>query len=148
MMGPVPVITTAYDAVKTDGAASWPGTQLPDSLVVPDRPTITYNYTEPVQDSVGTYNQATGTSYIPFVEGEMVEVVVQNTLALNGKAEMHSWHLHGHSFYVVGSGSGVFDESTDPTSYNLVNPVRRDTMTVLPYGWTAIRVSQKSESKS
>jgi laccase len=146
MMGPVPIITAAYDAVTTDGAESWPGTQLSDSFVVPDKPTNIYNYSEPVQDSVGTYNQATGPSYIPFVEGEMVEVVLQNTLTLKGVAEMHSWHLHGHSFYVVGSGSGVFDENTDPASYNLVNPVRRDTMTVLPYGWTAIRVSQNSES--
>lgn len=48
-------------------------------------------------------------------------------------------HLHGHSFYNVGFGFGVFDESTDPQSYNLIDPVRRDTVAVLPLGWAAIR---------
>ena len=138
-MGPTPVITVAYDAVTTDGAVPWPGTQLRDSLVVPDKPPTTYNYTAPVQDLVGEYNDATGSSYFPLVEGELVEIVMQNTLALNGKAEMHTWHLHGHSFYVVGYGFGIYDENTDPASYNLVNPVRRDTNVVLPFGWTAIR---------
>lgn len=89
---------------------------------------------------MGTFNGETGPSYIPLVEGEVVEIVLQNTLALNGVAEMHTWHLHGHSFWVVGSGVGIFDENTDPDSYNLLNPVRRDTATVLPYGWTALRV--------
>jgi len=139
--GPAPMITVAYDAVTADGAISWPGTQLPGSFLVPDKPPTAFNYTAPVQDSVGTYNEVSGPSYIPLVEGELVEIVMQNTLALNGKAEMHSWHLHGHSFYVVGFGFGNFDENTDPASYNLVDPVRRDTNVVLPYGWTAIRVS-------
>lgn len=109
------------------------------SLILYISPTP-YNYTAPVQDSVGTFNGATGPSYIPFVEGEYVEVVLQNTLPLNKKPDMHSWHLHGHGFWVVGRGSGNFDENTDPASYNLVNPVRRDTATLLPYGWTVIRV--------
>lgn len=87
------------------------------------------------------YNGDRGFSYISLTENEVVEVVLQNALALNGVAEMHSWHLHGHPFYVVGYGFGTFDEETDPKSYNLVNPVRRDTVSLLPLGWTAIRVS-------
>ena len=136
-----PIVTTAYDAVTADGAASWPDTELPGTIVVPEKPPTTWNYSEPLQDSVGEYNGDRGPSYIALTEGEVVEVVLQNVLALNEVAEMHSWHLHGHSFYVVGSGFGTYDEETDPASYNLENPVRRDTVTVLPYGWTAIRVS-------
>ena len=41
--------------------------------------------------------------------------------------------------WVVGHGTGNWDESAI-ASYNLVNPVRRDTATLLPYGWTVIRV--------
>jgi len=52
---------------------------------------------------------------------------------------MHSFHLHGHSFYVVGMGNGTFDEKNDVGTYNLVNPVRRDTLALLPLGWTAFR---------
>lgn len=98
-----------------------------------------YNYSAPVQDSVGTFLGATGPSYLPFTEGEYVEVVLQNTLPLNKKADMHSWHLHGHGHWVVGHGTGNWDESAI-SSYNLDNPVRRDTATLLPHGWTVIRV--------
>ena len=64
---------------------------------------------------------------------------MQNALALNGAAEYHGWHLHGHSFWLVGQGNGTFDPATDPANYNLVNPVFRDTVALLPYGWTAVR---------
>jgi hypothetical protein len=64
---------------------------------------------------------------------------MQNARALNNVTEMHPWHLHGYAFYVIGMGDGVFDEATDPDTYNLVNPIRRDTFTLLPNGWTAIR---------
>ena len=140
-MSKVPLITQAYDAVASDSENAWPDTIIPGTVVVPDKPPNTWNYTEPVQDSVGIYNGDRGFSYISLTENEVVEVVLQNALALNGVAEMHSWHLHGHPFYVVGYGFGTFDEETDPKSYNLVNPVRRDTVSLLPLGWTAIRVS-------
>ena len=29
----------------------------------------------------------------------VVDVVLQNTVALNNKSEMHPWHLHGHDFW-------------------------------------------------
>lgn len=138
-MGKEPIITSVYDAVNVKGSASWPELDVPGTVVVPDRPPTPWNYTERVQDSVGIYNGNRGPSYIPLTEGEVVEVVLQNARALNGVPEMHTWHLHGHQFYVVGSGFGSFDETVDTESYNLVNPVKRDTVTVLPLGWTAIR---------
>lgn len=63
---------------------------------------------------------------------------MQNARALNNVTEMHPWHLHGFSFFVVGMGDGGYEE-TSPSTYNLVNPIRRDTFTLLPNGWTAIR---------
>ena len=57
---------------------------------------------------------------------------------------MHPWHLHGYSFFVVAMGDGVFNEETDTAKYNLVNPIRRDTFTLLPNGWTAIRFRAKN----
>jgi len=140
-MSKTPLVTQAYDAVTSKGQKSWPDTIIPGTVVVPEVPPNPFNYTEPVQDSVGIFNGDRGFSYIPLTENEVVEVVLQNARALNGVAEMHSWHLHGHPFYVVGYGFGTFDEASDPKSYNLINPVRRDTVAVLPLGWTAIRVS-------
>jgi hypothetical protein len=32
------MITLAYDAVTTDGALQWPGTKIPGTLIVPDKP--------------------------------------------------------------------------------------------------------------
>ncbi|KAG6853590.1 hypothetical protein C0991_002996 [Blastosporella zonata] len=49
-----------------------------------------------------------------------------------GDGGPHPWHLHGHSFWVVRSGTS--------TSYNWKNPVRRDTVdTGLDDGETTIR---------
>ncbi|KAL7541771.1 hypothetical protein ACHAWF_007015 [Thalassiosira exigua] len=134
-----PLILSAYEAVHAEGASAWPDTEVPGTVLVPEQPPTPWDYTKPVQDSVGEYNGNRGPSYIPLTEGEVVEVVMQNARALNGVPEMHSWHLHGHSFYVVGFGFGTFDEATDPAYYNLENPVRRDTVALLPLGWTAIR---------
>lgn len=43
----------------------------------------------------------------------------------------HPIHLHGHDFYIVGTGPGVWDGST--AGLNFDNPTRRDTAT-LPAG--------------
>lgn len=43
----------------------------------------------------------------------------------------HPIHLHGHDYYIVGRGTGVWDGST--TGLNFNNPTRRDTAT-LPSG--------------
>jgi len=134
-----PLILSAYEAVNAKGALPWPDTVIPGTVVVPDRPLTAWNYTERVQESVGEFLETSGPSVIHLTKGEVVEIVLQNARALNGVAEMHSWHLHGHKFYVVGSGFGTFNESTDPLYYNLINPIKRDSTSVLPLGWTALR---------
>jgi laccase len=44
--------------------------------------------------------------------GEAVEIVFQGTNI--GNAENHLMHLHGFSFYLVGTGYGNFDNVTSP----------------------------------
>jgi hypothetical protein len=44
---------------------------------------------------------------------------------------VHPVHLHGHDFYVLGKGTGVWNG--DKSSLQFVNPPRRDT-SVLPAG--------------
>ncbi|PWZ13214.1 L-ascorbate oxidase [Zea mays] len=72
--------------------------------------------------------------------GSVVDVVLQNAnmLAPN-KSETHPWHLHGHDFWVLGYGIGRFDPAVHPASYNLKDPVLKNTVAVHPYGWTALR---------
>ncbi|KAJ3700539.1 hypothetical protein LUZ61_004244 [Rhynchospora tenuis] len=81
---------------------------------------------------------------------QTVDVSMYITLAVNKKqyptggtnilgAENHPMHLHGHIFYVVGSGFGNFNNQTDPLSYNLVDPPRGSTIGVPKNGWATIR---------
>uniref|UniRef100_A0A0E0BAW4 Laccase n=1 Tax=Oryza glumipatula TaxID=40148 RepID=A0A0E0BAW4_9ORYZ len=66
--------------------------------------------------------------------GTVVEVVFQDL-----SSENHPMHLHGFAFYVVGRGSGTFDERRDQTTYNLVDPPLQNTVSVPKSVWAAIR---------
>lgn len=48
----------------------------------------------------------------------------------------HPIHLHGHDFYILGSGPGVWDGSS--TGLNFANPTRRDTATLPAGGYLLI----------
>ncbi|KAJ9658718.1 laccase, multicopper oxidase, benzenediol:oxygen oxidorectuctase [Coniosporium apollinis] len=50
----------------------------------------------------------------------------------------HPIHLHGHDFYVLGSGVGVFDKVNSVPSLKFQNPTRRDTAILPGGGWLAI----------
>ncbi|VFR00327.1 unnamed protein product [Cuscuta campestris] len=70
--------------------------------------------------------------------GSTVELVFQGTNLVAGID--HPMHLHGFSFYVVGSDMGNFDKDKDPlTKYNLVDPPLMNTIAVPRNAWTAIR---------
>ena len=87
---------------------------------------------------------------------EIVDVVVQNTVALNGVCESHPMHLHGHSFWIHSRGAGLYDPTKNLWP-DLREPVLRDSMmmyaTEYPYfapnrnssnhrkpcGWTKVR---------
>ncbi|CAM6061952.1 unnamed protein product [Sphagnum tenellum] len=72
--------------------------------------------------------------------GEVVDIVLQNTNTLvPNNSEIHPWHFHGHNFWVLGYGEGVFDPRSSTKTYNLVNPPLRNTVAVFPHGWVAIR---------
>ncbi|MCL7025507.1 hypothetical protein MKW94_028939 [Papaver nudicaule] len=101
----------------------------------PDKPLKAFDYTNaPLTANLGT-SLGTRLSRIPF--NSTVEIVLQDTNLLT--VESHPFHLHGYNFFVVGSGIGNFDPSTDPDRYNLVDPPERNTVGVPTGGWTAIR---------
>jgi L-ascorbate oxidase len=137
-----PTLYTALEALRVTGAAPWPDTVAAELHDLPETPPVRFNYTENLQNqsSLITTNIEKAADVIMRLEkGDVIEIVMQNALALNGRAEFHSWHMHGHSFWVVGQGNGTFDPENDPATFNLENPLRRDTLSLLPYGWTAIR---------
>lgn len=69
--------------------------------------------------------------------GLTVELVFQGTNVVAGID--HPMHIHGYSFFVVGSRLGNFDPYKDPLTYNLVDPPERNTAIVPKNGWLAIR---------
>jgi L-ascorbate oxidase len=90
-------------------------------------------------------------------KGDVVQFVFQNRRARH--CFSHPWHIHGHSFYVVGEGPDEYDPVKDgeaireKTKAGTVNTSRfRDTVTLFanqtaganetygtPCGWTAVR---------
>ncbi|KAM3325500.1 hypothetical protein P3S67_000625 [Capsicum chacoense] len=66
-----------------------------------------------------------------------VELVMQDTSIVG--AESHPLHLQGFNFFVVGQGFGNFDPNKDPSNFNLVDPIERNTVGVPSGGWVAIR---------
>lgn len=129
-----PLIGMAVKAAKKNG---WP-TTIPGTIDMPQNPPITWNYTLSAQSNSNVGD--IGTSVIRANKDDVVEIILQNTWDLNGVSDVHQWHLHGHKFWVVGEGHGVFNPEIDPAIYNLENPVLRDTVNQWPLGWTAIRI--------
>ncbi|KAI8629543.1 multicopper oxidase [Xylariaceae sp. FL1651] len=68
-------------------------------------------------------------------------------VVINSRDAMeHPWHLHGHTFQIVGWGPGLFgtpstssDNKTTTTTWNLANPMRRDTVTVPAFSHVVLR---------
>ncbi|XP_022978138.1 laccase-4-like [Cucurbita maxima] len=100
----------------------------------PANPPHVFNYTGSGPSNLQTTR---GTKLYKLKYNDTVELVLQDTGILT--AETHPIHLHGFNFFVVGRGIGNYDPKNDPKSFNLVDPVERNTVGVPSGGWTAIR---------
>jgi laccase len=104
----------------------------------PDKPPFVFNFTDDVSNlPTERWFTKRGTKVKVLEYGDVVEVVFQGTAILG--TENHPMHLHGFAFYVVGRGFGNFNETTDPATYNLIDPPFQNTITVPKAGWAAIR---------
>ncbi|XP_021300082.1 laccase-14-like [Herrania umbratica] len=101
---------------------------------LPNKPPTPFNYTTVVNMSAYTEE---GRRVITLNYGDEVEIVFQGTNI--GATQNHPMHLHGYSFYLVGTGAGDFDNGTDPGRFNLVDPPEVNTIAVPRKGWSAIR---------
>ncbi|KAH7833420.1 hypothetical protein Vadar_006176 [Vaccinium darrowii] len=103
----------------------------------PDVPPYFFNFTaDGLPSNLSVPLKGTKVKVLEF--NSSVEIVFQVTNIFNA-AENHPMHLHGYSFYHVGSGFGNFDNKTDPKGYNLVDPPELNTVAVNSNGWAAIR---------
>ncbi len=97
----------------------------------PKQPPYYFNFTGNVGNN--TIYPSLGTKALIVNYKDSVEIVFQGTNV--GAAENHPMHLHGYSFYVVGTGSGNFNNKTDPKSYNLKDPPLVNTVGVPKLEW-------------
>jgi L-ascorbate oxidase len=135
--GSTPLISLAVEASRSLG---WPAA-VEHTMDIPLDPPFIWNYTAKVNETGGP-GATVGhmvEGVMSFEEGQVVELVLQNARALNGVAEFHPWHMHGHSYWIVGQGQGIYDAEIEVPKYNLENPVLRDTLVLQPLGWVAIR---------
>lgn len=103
----------------------------------PDFPPSFFNFTAlDVPDNATDTVQGTKVKMLDY--NEEVEIVFQGTNVFDA-LEDHPMHLHGYTFYVVGSGGGNFDTETDPKCYNLVDPPKMNTVSLPKNGWVALR---------
>ncbi|XP_047074908.1 laccase-4-like [Lolium rigidum] len=100
----------------------------------PAIPVSPFNYTGTPPNNT---NLATGTRLLVLPYNTSVELVMQDTSVIG--IESHPMHLHGYNFFVVGQGFGNYNPTNDPTKFNLVDPVKRNTVSVPAGGWAAIR---------
>lgn len=100
----------------------------------PGNPPFAFNYTGAGPANLQT---TTGTKLYRLPYNATVQLVLQDTGII--APENHPVHLHGFNFFAVGRGIGNFNPKTDPTKFNLVDPVERNTIGVPAGGWVAIR---------
>ncbi|XP_059636478.1 putative laccase-9 [Cornus florida] len=102
----------------------------------PNQPLVFYNFTGTDLDAYKTPTIGTKVKVLNY--NETVEIVFQGTDVMLGSVN-HPMHLHGYSFYVVGSGVGNFNNQTHPNTYNLVDPPELNTIRVPKRGWVTVR---------
>ncbi|KAF0897577.1 hypothetical protein E2562_039268 [Oryza meyeriana var. granulata] len=100
----------------------------------PATPLHKFNYTGSGPKNLQTMN---GTRVYRLPYNASVQVVLQDTGIIS--PESHPIHLHGFNFFVVGRGIGNYNRRTSPSTFNLIDPIERNTVGVPTGGWTAIR---------
>ncbi|KAK6925389.1 Multicopper oxidase, N-terminal, partial [Dillenia turbinata] len=107
------------------------------SMNFPTKPPEAFDYTG-VNSLTENMNTEFGTKVLVIPYGTNLEIVFQDTAFLN--LENHPIHVHGHNFFIVGTGFGNFDPAQHPKKYNLIDPPERNTVAVPQGGWAAIRI--------
>ncbi|KAG2284906.1 hypothetical protein Bca52824_044510 [Brassica carinata] len=106
------------------------------TLDFPTAPEKSYDFVNGAPNDIGNDTQAAnGTRAMVFEYGSRIQIIFQNTGTLT--TENHPIHLHGHSFYVIGYGTGNYDQQT--ARFNLEDPPYLNTIGVPVGGWAAIR---------
>lgn len=150
---------TSDDTVWQLAGLSWSDEDQPVPLLVD----IYQRGQEAIPDydtAMDNYGWDPNTKAFPVRIGEVLEIVVQNTGAINadgneqgsGLVEAHPFHIHGQHVWDVGSGDGTYDAEANEKKIRDLGwkPVRRDTSMLYKFqstvdpgayaGWRAWRI--------
>jgi laccase len=111
---------------------------------LPTRPPSVFNFTDPALIPVGPGKplekiEATrkATTVRRFKHNATVEVVFQSTATM--QSDSNPMHLHGHDFFVLAQGHGNYHPAKHVRTYNLVDPLLKNTVQVPRLGWAVVR---------
>lgn len=71
--------------------------------------------------------------------GDVVQLVIQNQAKETGECDVHTWHLHGYDFWILGYGEGTFDPRVHEETLNTINPFTSDSVLSFPTNFTMLR---------
>ncbi|CAF4909829.1 unnamed protein product [Rotaria sp. Silwood1] len=76
-------------------------------------------------------------------QNQLIDIVLQNTVATNGVCESHPFHLHGHKFWIHSQGSGMYNPS-EKLNPDTNNPILRDTLTLYASSYSYLTPNRTS----
>lgn len=123
---PAPVAVAKQTYTFGFGTVSWVVNQ---QQYIPSSPSLLQ---KAIQST--SYVATDATYLLNAPDGKAVEVIIQSQ-----DSWPHPWHIHGHVFYVLGTGTGVFNE-TMRGKLDTKNPMRRDTVTIPAMGYAVLRI--------
>lgn len=74
---------------------------------------------------------------------QLIDVVLQNTVATNGVCESHPFHIHGHKFWIHSHGIGSYNSTVASTPVNS-NPILRDSLTLYATSYSHLTPNRTS----
>ncbi|KAJ3323219.1 ferroxidase fet3 [Boothiomyces sp. JEL0866] len=77
-----------------------------------------------VQNKLQTHSLPSSLNAVEIQNGDVVDIVI-----ISHDGGEHPLHLHGHDFWIMGSGTAA-DSSKIPSTFSITNAVKRDTVTV------------------
>ncbi|KAA3474353.1 laccase-6 [Gossypium australe] len=111
----------------------------------PDKPEKMYDFVNGAPNNISVDTQpAIGTQVSILEHGWAVQVIFQDTGTVG--TEKHPIHLHGFSFYLLGTGLGNYNSST--ALLNLYDPPYRNTVGVPVGRWAVIRFRADNQAGS
>ena len=98
--------TYANTGANTNGYLRWTVNNI--SHIGPtSTPLLLASYYGLLYGAHSLYNATVALQPIRVSLGEVVDMVIQNRVALNGKCETHPWHMHGNEFLLLGQVSAL-----------------------------------------